>query len=205
MESGHILESQGEAYPLKPDFVEERTLLSARRVVPLEQVETTRRSRRTLLLIGALVISLVLGACTSLAIVYLERRQTQQIDRISDQAALTRTDGTEPSPSLLVDKEVAPDVPGVTPKAKQGNKVSLVQGSNVISKRTAPLAGESSHQDAMVSPVGAENRNDLEMNREVRGEERRPRRAAVRSDRSRGNGDDLFRIREIFEGRPRPD
>ena len=211
MESRHTLETEGEAYPLEPDFVEERTLRSARQVVPLEQVETTGISRRPLLLISALVISLVLGACTSLAIVYLERRQTQQIDDVSSQSALARTEGKEPVPSQgpAVNKEVAsiaPDAPEVTSKPEQGNKVAPGQGSKALSRRIAPLTGAtSSYQNPMISPEADRKRNDLETRPEVRREEGRPRRAAVGSDRSRGASHDLFRIREIFEGRRRPD
>jgi len=51
---------------LEPHFNDEQTLLSARRVVPLEKIEAKARHRRQWFLGGAFAIAMVLGAASAL-------------------------------------------------------------------------------------------------------------------------------------------
>ena len=57
-----------------PHFDDERTVLSARRVVPLEQINAKVRHRRHWLLGGAFAIAMMLGAASALAAFYLNLR-----------------------------------------------------------------------------------------------------------------------------------
>ena len=57
-----------------PNFDDERTVLSARRVVPLEKINARVRNRRYWLLAGALVIAMMLGAASALVASYLKLR-----------------------------------------------------------------------------------------------------------------------------------
>ncbi len=159
METHQIAEGQWvPEYPpvSQPHFVEERTLLSARPVVPLEQVKTRERSRRGLLLTSAIAVSLLLGACTALAIVYVQQRRITETRRI-------------------------PTVP--TAKTSRQNEVPVV-------------GARTDDSDSRV--------NDRETRRDERREARRVWREEIRQRRV-NSGDDLFRIREIFEGRRKPE
>src|SRR3954454_6791118 len=61
-----------------PHFDDERTLISARRVVPLEKIEAKARHRRQWFLGGAFVIAMMLGAASALVASYLKLRNVPQ-------------------------------------------------------------------------------------------------------------------------------
>src|SRR5215216_2797130 len=60
--------------PVPPHFDDERTVLSARPVVPLEQINTKVRHRRQWILGGAFAIAMILGAASALVASYLRLR-----------------------------------------------------------------------------------------------------------------------------------
>src|ERR1700750_3144786 len=62
----------------EPHFDDERTLLSARRVVPLEKIEKKARHRRQWFLGGAFTLAMMLGAATALVASYLKHRNAPQ-------------------------------------------------------------------------------------------------------------------------------
>lgn len=208
----------------QPHFVEERTLLSARPVVPLEQVRTAGRSRRGLLLTGAIGLSLLLGACTALAMVYVQQRSSEQPAAIGSSPDATQQNvgeqvTTPPSAaveeSAVVEKGAASAGAGAlraasNTKPEQEKKAVTVNASNSENRRvaTVPSARISRQNELPVAVVDTDEPdpqlNDREGRRDERREARRVRREEIRQRRV-NSGDDLFRIREIFEGRRRPD
>jgi len=208
----------------QPHFVEERTLLSARPVVPLEQLRTTERSRRGLLLMGAVAFSLVLGACTALAIVYVQQPRSGQPGAVSSQPNATQPNAAEqitPPPtgpgeeSAVVERGSASADAGAlreasNTKPEQEKKAAVVNASNSENKRVATVSSARISQQNEVPVAVADagetdaRLNDREERRDERREERRVRREEIRQRRV-NSGDDLFRIREIFEGRRRPE
>ena len=207
----------------QPHFVEERTLLSARPVVPLEQVRTTGRSRRGLLLTGAIALSLLLGACTALAMVYVQQRRSGQPAAIRSQTDATQQNGSEQvTPPLatveaaaVVEKGNASTGAGAlraasNPRPEQEKKAVVANASNSENKRIATFSrGRISRQNEVPAALADTDetdprRNDGEVRRDERREARRVRREEIRQRRVNST-DDLFRIREIFEGRRRPE
>src|SRR5262249_26096537 len=63
---------------VEPNFEDERTLLSARRVVPLEKIEARVRHRRQWFLGAAFAIAMMLGATTALVASYVKHRNVPQ-------------------------------------------------------------------------------------------------------------------------------
>src|SRR5215470_10090253 len=61
---------------LPPNFDDERTLLSARRVVPLNQIDAEVRRKRRWFLCGAFAVAMMLGAASALVASYLRLRNT---------------------------------------------------------------------------------------------------------------------------------
>ena len=226
METDQIAETRwAPKYPptSQPHFVEERTLLSARPVVPLEQVKTTGSSRRGLLLTGAIALSLLMGACTALAMVYVQQRRIGQPSAIGSQPDATQQNESEqitpPSATVeeagVVEKGTASAGAGAVraasnTKPEHEKRAVVVNASNSENKRVSTVlsARISRQNEVPVADAGADEPdprlNDREVRRDERLEARRVRREGIRQRRV-NSGDDLFRIREIFEGRRRPE
>src|ERR1051325_11579479 len=110
--------------PSEPHFDDERTLLSARPVVPLERIEAKVRHRRHWFLGGAFAVAMMLGAASALLASYLKLRHapqpaaevTQEVEAAplavaqSAPSEVPSVENAEPSPEPLVTpkKEVAP-------------------------------------------------------------------------------------------------
>ena len=62
----------------EPHFDDERTLMSARPVVPLEKIEAKARHRRQWFLGGAFAIAMMLGAASALVASYMKLRNVPQ-------------------------------------------------------------------------------------------------------------------------------
>jgi len=226
METHQIAEGQWvPEYPpvSQPHFVEERTLLSARPVVPLEQVKTRERSRRGLLLTSAIAVSLLLGACTALAIVYVQQRSiTQPADLKSQSDPIQQSKSEQvnpPSAPLEEAADVEKSTASTGASARRGTSSSMpesekravaVHASNTETRRIATVPTAKTSRQNEVPVVGARTDesdsrvNDREMRRDERREARRVWREEIRQRRV-NSGDDLFRIREIFEGRRKPE
>ncbi len=226
METHQIAEGQWvPEYPpvSQPHFVEERTLLSARPVVPLEQVKTRERSRRGLLLTSAIAVSLLLGACTALAIVYVQQRSiTQPADLKSQSDPIQQSKSEQVNPPLAPLEEAADvekSTASTSASARRGTSSSTlesekravaVHASNTETRRIATVPTAKTSRQNEVPVVGARTDdsdsrvNDRETRRDERREARRVWREEIRQRRV-NSGDDLFRIREIFEGRRKPE
>src|SRR6476659_2063681 len=62
-----------------PEFDDERTLLSARRVVPLNEIDAKARRRRNWFLGGAFALAMMLGAASALVASYLRLRTVPSV------------------------------------------------------------------------------------------------------------------------------
>jgi hypothetical protein len=196
-----------------PHFEEERTLLAARPVVPLEEVKKQTLKQRWLCVL-AIVAAVLVGALGLTLIVYKETLPTRQ-------AAITETG--VPAPDLVT--------PGVL------NSASDAAGGDILEQQTSAVAG-SATSDTKDVPLSESPRivkgqalelsrniarsartrgivksqeedlryDDRALRRAERKEERQLAREAMRERRKKRHqaGDDLMRIREIFEGPPRP-
>src|SRR6185295_12854016 len=91
----------------EPRFDDERTLLSARRVVPLEKINAKVRHRKHWFLGSAFAVAMMLGAASALLASYLKTRNVQNAP-----AAVTQVDVPDAAPVA-----VSENPPAETPVA----------------------------------------------------------------------------------------
>ncbi|HEY6118824.1 MAG TPA: hypothetical protein VIV66_02635 [Pyrinomonadaceae bacterium] len=189
-----------------PRFDDERTLQSARAVVPLARVESKSRIKRWLSLLGTAVLG---GTVTAVILLQFGRIRTD--NRVNTQNSTEATRG-ESTSSLTAGKDetsaaiAKPAQPSTAeePQPAQDNAASATKGQR---RKKSAIA------DSSANPTVGENRTvgdrddpsiDVWTRDEWRREARRAERRAEREERARERGDDLFRIRDIFEGSRRP-
>ena len=202
MESNIINEEYfADAGPLgEPHFDEEAPLLSARPVVPLQEIKAEERSRKRLIVGFAMACSLMMGALAA-TLIYKQRGQAQSA------AVSTAVPGAA---GIAVDGPVSPTATEVGAGA---TGVSTEAGATTVEKQSVPSASGSTASTAVESQ---QKKNlpqvvdETELSREERIEARRLRRKLERQarreswERRRRTSDDLLRIRDIFEGPSRP-
>ena len=191
----------------EPNFDDERTLLSAKPVVPLEKINAKARHRRQWLLGGAFAIAMMLGAASALLASYLKLRNvpqtaTTELSVEPDVAAApVAVAGSVPSDTPVVENEsseplVETPVPEETPKESVATR-------RTVAPKHIPEPVEQPDTRRM------SEEEDLERIREAvlydQWQERRARRATRRERRraERYNHRDLSNLDEIFEGRRR--
>jgi hypothetical protein len=196
-----------------PHFDDERTLLSARRVVPLEKIEAKARHKRQWLLGGAFAIAMMLGAASALVASYLKLRNAPQTAAelpvepegapapvAVAQSSPTDTPVVENEDTAAVEDESVEETtpPPVTPKkeAAPRHRAGVVQSDpEPIEDRDTRKLSEHEQLDQIRDAVLYDE-----------WQERRARRA-MRRERRRAehyNHRDLSNLDEIFEGRRRP-
>jgi hypothetical protein len=201
---------------LEPHFDDERTMLSARPVVPLEKINAKARHRRHWFLGGAFAVAMMLGAASALLASYFKMRNVEnapaavtQVDVPEAPVAVTENPPAE-SPVAAVEEtspEVSPEVndteesiPEETPK-----KAPM--------KRRSVVVAVAKPDDYMSDPSDSRRMNEQEALHQIRDsvlydewQERRARRVLRRERRraERYNHRDLSNLDEIFEGRRRP-
>ena len=168
----------------RPYFDDERTVLTARPVIPLERIDTKVKHRRRWFLGGAFAAAMLLGAASALLSAYLKIRNAPdpEIQSLSFSSVFPET----------------PDLPAVQ-VVPQHPKPRLVRNTDktdrvIISPRLSEDEELRRIRDAVLIDEWQERRQ----RRVERREERRERRRAQRSGR------DLSHLDEIFEGRRRP-
>src|SRR6185369_2530045 len=107
---------------VEPHFNDEQTLLTARRVVPLEKIEAKARHRRQWFLGGALAIAMMLGAASALVASYLKLRNAPQ----------TVTE-------LSVEPDVAPAPVAVAESSPTDTPVVENENANIEETTTPPV------------------------------------------------------------------
>ena len=186
----------------EPHFDDERTLLSARPVVPLEKIEAKARHRRQWFLGGAFAIAMMLGAASALLASYLKLRNvppaaTEVSAEPEDAPAQVAVAESSPSDTPVIETENAVEtpLPPVTTKKEPAPKHKAV----VVQPEPEPIQ---THDTQQMSEDEQLNRiRDAVLYDEW--QERRARRATRRERRraERYNHRDLSNLDEIFEGR----
>lgn len=185
----------------EPNFDDERTLLSARRVVPLEKIEAKARHRRQWFLGGAFTLAMMLGAATALVASYWKHRNAPQSvvesSVVPDIAAPVAVAASSPGDTPFADTETPEETTTpVTPKRESPKH-------RVVAVRSNPEPDQNRDATNM-----SENQQLNQIRDAVlydQWQERRARRVLRRERRSdRFNHRDLSNLNEIFEGRRRP-
>ena len=192
-----------------PHFDEEATLFSARPVVPLNEVKAETRSKRRMIF-GLTIAAAVLGGAIGATPLLMQSGQdssgeaeaqlSQPVDPSSGASG-----GSEPNP--VESKAQLPTATEDKPTTKEGQRS---RASTADSPRPARIPRSSAKPAKASTSVEESDENreadEWELRRAERREARRFNREARRERRygREQTGDDLLRIREIFEGSPRP-
>lgn len=189
----------------EPHFDDEQTILSARPVVPLEQIEAKTRHRRILILSGAFVLAMMLGSASALLALYLTHDNVPQTvtelpvepEAMPEPVIVAESVAGE-TPVAENEESLEPetleeDAPPVTPKRESATR-----------RRTVTPAHRSEPDERR--DTGLSEEEELQRIREAvlydQWQERRARRATRRERRraERYNDRDLSNLNEIFEG-----
>ena len=189
-----------------PHFDEDATLLSARPVVPLHEVKAEKRSKRRVILGLTILAASLLGAITATLLLMqheknlqsaAEAEVNQPIVSSSGAAGGSTSQSSEVRGPALAEQNDEPEMPEV-PSTRDSS----------IKKRPTPAISRSSARPARAGNPDYERAEDFETDEtELRRVERRDARREARRERRQRReqiSDDLLRIREIFEGSPRP-
>jgi hypothetical protein len=188
-----------------PHFDEDATLLSARPVVPLHKLKAETRSRRTLIFGLTILTAILLGGIIATLLLMQSGTNSQSAEAEASQPTVSPSGAAAGSAfeSAEAGRPIASE-PDEEPKARE---FPSARDSSIKKRPTASISRRSVKPARVGSPAH-ERDDDLENeDRELRRAERRDeRREAKRQRRERHErrGDDLLRIREIFEGLPRP-
>ena len=195
--------------PEEPRFDDERTVLTARPVVPLEKINSRLTHRRRWFLGGAFALAMMLGAASALLASYLKLRNVP-VSAPEVSAASTELSGDDLAAAPLPVAEAVVSEPAVIESMEEPETTSPAPRTQPIAKRRATLRRDSEQIQPPPTPQLSEE-DELERIREAvlidEWQERRARRAARRERRSRierYNHRDLSNLDEIFEGRRRP-
>lgn len=201
-------DSLGEGEPLTlPHFDDEATVQSARPVVPLDEVRSASRSKQKMLLVAALCLAAVVGALAA-SMVFSDRPQpseesaTATIPQSSEETSngFITPSGEASGATVDPNETVAIDTAAATPD--RSDEALEVQSSPRVSPQQPVRNSRVSKSVEKVVPGPEPEAEDQEA--DERAARREERREARRLRRERRAGDGLTRIREIFEGSPRP-
>lgn len=183
----------------QPHFDDELTVLTARPVVPLQQIEAKVKHRRRWFLGGAFAIAMLLGAASALVSAYLKLRnvpdpdlQTTAVSSVSDEEPVEPVAASMLPVSEKAVGENVEEQPTPTRAPKHPARVTTTEHTN--HPVTQPRLSEEDELQRIRDAVLI----DRWQERRQRRVERRERRRAQRSGR------DLSNINEIFEGPHRP-
>jgi hypothetical protein len=178
-----------------PEFDDERTLLSARRVVPLDEIDAKVRRKRNWFLGGAFAVAMMLGAASALVASYMRLRNVPAVatSEVSEPdvapaplAVVENTPSATPTESPVTEEE--------TPKKESVAKRPVVKHTQpTVDLRDDPKISEDERLQQIRDAVLYDE-----------WQERRARRVMRRERRlDRYNHRDLSNLDEIFEGRRR--
>jgi cytoskeletal protein RodZ len=201
----------------EPHFDEEATLLSAQPVVPLVEVQAKTRSKARFALALAIGGGLVIGLLAATLIyryIGANERQVVETTAVTEQPNTDQQQNSAGGHTASADETAAiateeEETPTVTPQETE--PVPAQPETAAVEPEPPPRNAPGSRQVIVRdSPEIADDEDvDREIRRTERQEERRERRRAAREARKEPREraqttDDLLRIREIFEGTPRP-
>ena len=181
-----------------PKFDDERTLLSARPVVPLEHIDARVRRRRYWFLGGAFAVAMMLGAASALVASYLKLRH---VPAATAGATEVVDPDDAPAPVAVVANTPGP-IPTESPEEEAPKKEPVAKRRTVVKHTQEPV-------ELLDDPHVNENERLQQIRDAVlydEWQERRARRVFRRERRrlDRYNHRDLSNLDEIFEGRRRP-
>ncbi|HKO59717.1 MAG TPA: hypothetical protein VJV03_01035 [Pyrinomonadaceae bacterium] len=205
----------------EPHFDEEATILSARPVVPLDEVPETRSSKRpvtrvalSLAIIGGLLIGLLAATLIFRYWSVGERATTTAAEQPAQPAEQPPVQPSSPAGGAVAtvdeaaNESMPEEKPAVTeeklePEPEESRRVETPDRPSPVEPRRPVIVRDTPRTD------GEDEEEDRATRRSQRQEERREQRRAAREARrqereQRSTNDDLTRIREIFEGTPRP-
>jgi hypothetical protein len=186
-----------------PHFDDERTLQTARRVVPLNQIEAKVRRRRHWFLGGAFAVAMMLGAASALVASYVRLRTTPA--PVTNE--LTQGDVPSPAPVAVAANPLPTESP-TTEESEPPAETALEPPKKEAVKRRTVVK----HVQEPIDEPDDRKITDDERLQQIRDavlydkwQERRARRVWRRERRlDRYNHRDLSNLDEIFEGRKRP-
>jgi hypothetical protein len=190
MEKEKFLESQPETASDidEPHFEEAWTVLAARPVVPLKQVETSQGVRGTLKLIAGFLGAGLLGVVVGLASIrFRQLPATSTANEVS--VPNESTQNAEDQPSTTAQTAIEPEVEAAPVKTPS----RLTETSKRRQNAAVQVGPDSDSDSSSAQPQLADE-----------WQERRPRRTTIRRQRREIDDlhhRDLLRIQEIFEGR----
>jgi hypothetical protein len=196
----------------EPHFDEEATVLSARPVVPLEEVEVLNSKRslpRPWILGLGLVGALLVGICAT--VIYYSRANRDDstllhgtkvsagVELKSNQSANSFSGPAASQPKVVRDAPAE-----VKKQAALNNQPDRTSAEP--DKKTRPRLVAVIRENQRNNHGEEEDRaEDLEKElKAARKRAKKERRRAEREQRERRSSDELLRIRDIFEGSPRP-
>ena len=174
----------------QPHFDDELTTLTARPVIPLEEIDAKTKHKRRWFLGGAFAVAMLLGAASALVSAYFKYRNVPD----PEIQTLSVVESVEtPSPTVET-VEVVPERPNPRPKERDKTETDRHAGIGEPMIQPQPQLSEEDElrriRDAVLIDRWEERR--------ARRVERRERRRAQHRTR------DLSNIDEIFEGPHRP-
>lgn len=187
-----------------PHFDEDATLLSARPVVPLHEVKAATRSRRRVIFGLTIIAAIVAGAISATLLLTQWGQNQESAEAEMSKPALPSLGAAGGSaPESAEAREPALTEPKPDPPTRE---VPRVRDSTATKRPTTTI---SRSPETPVRTRRSEQRDeDFEADegswrQSDRRSARREARRQLKRRRDR-SGDELMRIREIFEGSPRP-
>ena len=201
-------DSLAEEEPLTlPHFDDEATVQSARPVVPLQEVRRASRSKYKMLLGAALCLAALVGAVAA-SLIFSEPSQRVEeaakptILESSEETAAGSSASGEASGAIVDSSETVALETEATTADSTNDRPEVQTASTVNRKQPIRNAPVPKPVERVVS--NPEPEPDQYREADERAARREERREARRLRRERRAGDGLTRIREIFEGSPRP-
>jgi hypothetical protein len=192
----------------QPNFDDDRTVQSARPVVPLERIEAKERHRSRWVLGGAFALAMMLGAASALLASYLKLRNVPTVaSEISEVE-------TPAAPVAVAEEPVESELPVIEPTDADAIGVEEEPVTSDAPRRAPGVRRRATipRDTELIRPRTvreADDEDELERIREAvlidEWQERRARRAARRERRNRmeHHDRDLSNLDEIFEGQRR--
>ncbi len=191
----------------EPHFDEEATLLSARPVVPLRDIGLRLRIQRPLAYGLTIIVAIIAGAFGA-TLVYKQR--SQMLTTVERSAPVSEKTAAEITPGAT--GTIADPVAVAPPVGENVNTVAAPEANPTFptrNRKPEPSFSSGADPGGEIPQRAEAQRIAREMRRAERIEARRLRqsaeREAARETSPKGQAArDLLRIREIFEGSPRP-
>lgn len=192
----------------QPHFDDELTSLTARPVVPLQEIEAKIKHRRRWFLGGAFAIAMLLGAASALVSAYFKLRN------LPDPQMQTTAASTLAEPEPAATQEQEPVAATMAPVVEEVDEQPTSTATPApVPKRSASVITEHTNHPVIEPRLSEEDELrriresvlvDEWEERRARRVERRERRELRDRRRAQRSGRDLSNLDEIFEGPRRP-